>query len=304
MKVLILTGMSGSGKSSALKMIEDLGYYCLDNLPTKLMAEIVEMILRLEDFPQNLAITADMRNKDIADELESEISALKTKTETKVLYLDSDDSIILKRYKESRRLHPLMMVDSKLDLKSAIEEERHLMETVRSNADYLIDTTYLSSSQLREKICDIMSDDDINTMNLNFVAFGYKYGIPADADLVFDVRCLPNPFYIPEFRNMTGADREVRDFVMSHESSQNLMKSVIGYLECALPMYEKEGKAQLVVGLGCTGGQHRSLTFAILLAEYFEKKGYKTSGYSRDKSKNLTDIRQRDSQQSDKGVTS
>ena len=131
-------------------------------------------------------------------------------------------------------------------------------------------------------------------MKLNFVAFGYKYGIPADADLVFDVRCLPNPFYRPELKNLTGMDKEVRDYVMAQDESQALYKRIVDYLECTLPMYEKEGKAQLVVGLGCTGGQHRSLTFAILLAEYFEKQGYVTQKWSRDKNKNVAEIKQRE----------
>lgn len=296
MKVLFLTGMSGAGKSNALKIIEDMGYYCLDNLPTMLISEFVEMILRLDDFPQKLAITADTRNKDIANDLENEIQILKSIVETKLLFLESDDNALLKRYKETRRLHPLMMFDSKMDLASAIAEERHLLESIRVNADYIVDTTFLSSTQLREKLFDIVADDDTNVMNLNFVAFGFKYGIPADADVVFDVRCLPNPFYVPELRNKTGLDREVQDYVMSQEASQKLYNQIIDYLECALPMYEKEGKAQLVVGLGCTGGQHRSLTFALLLADYFNKKGYRASGYSRDRQKNLTEIQQRDSQ--------
>lgn len=296
MKVLFLTGMSGAGKSNALKIIEDMGYYCLDNLPTMLISEFVEMILRLDDFPQKLAITADTRNKDIATDLENEIQILKSIVETKLLFLESDDNALLKRYKETRRLHPLMMYDSKMDLASAIAEERHLLESIRVNADYIVDTTFLSSTQLREKLFDIVADDDTNVMNLNFVAFGFKYGIPADADVVFDVRCLPNPFYVPELRNKTGLDREVQDYVMSQEASQKLYNQIIDYLECALPMYEKEGKAQLVVGLGCTGGQHRSLTFALLLADYFNKKGYRASGYSRDRQKNLTEIQQRDSQ--------
>lgn len=296
MKVLFLTGMSGAGKSNALKILEDMGYYCLDNLPTMLISEFVEMILRLDDFPQKLAITADTRNRDIASDLEKEIAELKSRVETKLLFLESDDNALLKRYKETRRLHPLMMFDAKMDLATAISEERHLLESIRVNADFIIDTTYLSGTQLREKLVDIIADDDTNVMNLNFVAFGYKYGIPADADLVFDVRCLPNPFYIPELRSKTGLDREVQDYVMNQESSQQLMQQIKNYLECALPMYEKEGKAQLVVGLGCTGGQHRSLTFALILADYFAKKGYRTSGYSRDKQKNLSDIQQRESQ--------
>ncbi|MBR3581806.1 MAG: RNase adapter RapZ [Lachnospiraceae bacterium] len=294
MKLLIVTGMSGSGKSKAMKMLEDNGYYCMDNLPTKLFSNFVEMMIQMDDMPKYVAITADARNPHIAEELTVEIDELKKMVEAKILYLDSEDGILLKRYKETRRLHPLMVFDSKLDLKAAIAEERHQLESIRQISDYIIDTSELSTSELREKILQVISEDAGGRMKLNFVAFGYKYGIPGDADLVFDVRCLPNPFYRPELKNLTGMDKEVRDYVMAQDESRALYKRIVDYLECTLPMYEKEGKAQLVVGLGCTGGQHRSLTFAILLAEYFEKKGYVTQKWSRDKNKNVAEIKQRE----------
>ena len=187
-----------------------------------------------------------------------------------------------------------MVFDSKLDLNSAIQEERHQLESIRQISDYIIDTSSLSTSELREKLLQVISESGDGRMKLNFVAFGYKYGIPSDADLVFDVRCLPNPFYRPELRNLTGMDKEVRDYVMAQPESQALYQRIIDYLECTLPMYEKEGKAQLVVGFGCTGGQHRSLTFAILMAKYFEEKGYVTQKWSRDKNRNVAEIKQRD----------
>lgn len=294
MKVLVLTGMSGAGKSKVLKMLEDDGYYCLDNLPTKLLDEFVGMLLRLDDFPQKLAVTADVRNHDISVDLAKGLELLKKRIDTRVLFLDCENGMLLKRYKETRRLHPLMMFDDKMDLESAINEERRLLVNVRADADYVIDTSYLSTSELREKLREAVAEDTAGKMSISFVAFGYKYGIPSDADLVFDVRCLPNPFYIQEFKKMTGADKEVRDYVMSFKESQELYQRIIDYLECAIPLYEKEGKAQLVCGFGCTGGQHRSLAFAILMAEYFAEKGYKTSGVSRDKQKNLNEIKQRE----------
>ena len=290
MKLLILTGMSGSGKSKAMKMLEDNGFYCVDNLPLKVFSNVVNMMLQMEDSPKYMAITADARNPHIADELTKELSELRKMAEVRILYLDSDDSSLLKRYKETRRLHPLMVFDSKLDLKSAIEAERHELESIRQISDFIIDTSTLSTSELREKILQITNSEDEGRMKLNFVAFGYKYGIPADADLVFDVRCLPNPFYQPELKNLTGMDIQVREYVMAQEESKALYKRIVDYLECALPMYEKEGKAQLVVGLGCTGGQHRSLTFAILLSDYFAGKGYHTQKWSRDKNKNVAEI--------------
>ncbi|MBR4778218.1 MAG: RNase adapter RapZ [Lachnospiraceae bacterium] len=294
MKLLIVTGMSGSGKSKAMKMLEDNGYYCMDNLPIKLFSNFVNMMMQMDDLPKYMAITADARNPHIAEELTGEIEELKKLVEAKILYLDSEDGILLKRYKETRRLHPLMVFDSKLDLQAAIAEERHQLESIRQISDYIIDTSELSTSELREKLLQVVSADADGRMKLNFVAFGYKYGIPSDADLVFDVRCLPNPFYRPELKNLTGMDKEVRDYVMAQPESRALYKRIVDYLECTLPMYEKEGKAQLVVGLGCTGGQHRSLTFAILLSEYFEQQGYVTQKWSRDKNRNVAEIKQRE----------
>ena len=294
MKLLILTGMSGSGKSKTMKMLEDNGFYCMDNLPIKLFSGFVNMMLQMDDLPKFVAITADARNPHISEELTVEIEEIKKIVEVKVLFLDCEDGILLKRYKETRRLHPLMMFDSKLDLKGAIAEERHQLENVRQISDFIIDTSSLSTSELREQLLQAVSSESNGRMKLNFIAFGYKYGIPSDADLVFDVRCLPNPFYRPELRKLTGMDKEVRDYVMAQPESQALYKRIVDYLECTLPMYEKEGKAQLVVGLGCTGGQHRSLTFAILLSDYFEEKGYVTQKWSRDKSRNVAEISTRD----------
>ena len=294
MKLLILTGMSGSGKSKTMKMLEDNGFYCMDNLPIKLFSGFVNMMLQMDDLPKFVAITADARNPHISEELTVEIEEIKKIVEVKVLFLDCEDGILLKRYKETRRLHPLMMFDSKLDLKGAIAEERHQLENVRQISDFIIDTSSLSTSELREQLLQAVSSESNGRMKLNFIAFGYKYGIPSDADLVFDVRCLPNPFYRPELRKLTGMDKEVRDYVMAQPESQALYQRIVDYLECTLPMYEREGKAQLVVGLGCTGGQHRSLTFAILLSDYFEEKGYVTQKWSRDKSRNVAEISTRD----------
>lgn len=291
MKLIIVTGMSGSGKSKALNVLEDSGYYCLDNLPVRLIPDIIEMILKLEDFPGKVCVTVDVRNRDVSAEALKAINALKKKVSLKILFLDCDNSILLKRYKETRRLHPLMMTDNSLDLISAIEKERGLVETIRQKADYVIDTSLLSTGDLKEKIYDVLPGNDQVGMQLNFTAFGYKYGIPADCDLVFDVRCLPNPFYIQELKSLTGRDKEVRDYVMSCEESQQLYDKIREYLETALPMYEHEGKSQLVVGLGCTGGQHRSLTFAILLAEYFAKQGYVSNAFARDSAKNVEKIK-------------
>ncbi len=294
MKVVIITGMSGSGKSRALNFFEDNGYYCLDNLPVKLLADIVKMLQKLEGFSQKVCVTMDVRDANIAKDAPAELNELRKLADTKLLFLDCEDSTLLKRYKETRRLHPLMMTNPELDLAGAIAQERVLLEEVRQSADCIVDTSLTTSSELREKLKEeVLRNTEATKMQINFVAFGYKYGLSADFDLVFDVRCLPNPFYVDELKTKTGLDKEVRDYVMSHESSQQLMQRIIDYLDCTIPMYEKEGKAQLVVGFGCTGGQHRSLTFAILLAEHFAEKGYATHAYSRDSRKNIGEIKQR-----------
>lgn len=290
MKILVITGMSGSGKSKALNILEDNGYYCLDNMPIKLIPQIVEMMKNLKDFSQKVCVTIDVRNHDIAEDATRTFDTLINLAELKVIFLDCEEGVILKRYKESRRLHPLMMSDDKLDLVGAIREERHLLENVRQRSDIVIDTSLLSTSDLREKLLAALSFDDIAPLPINFVAFGYKYGIPSDCDLVFDVRCLPNPYYVESLRFKTGKDKEVRDFVMNNAESQKLYQKILSYLDYSLPLYEHEGKAQLVVGIGCTGGQHRSFTFALLLAEHYRNIGYNAYASARDSEKNVTRI--------------
>ncbi len=285
MEVMIVTGLSGSGKSKALTFFEDNGYYCLDNLPTKLLADIVRMLEQIEDFPNKACITIDVRDANITRDAKAALDALKKIASYKLLYLDCDDTVLLKRYKETRRLHPLMMSNAALDLNTSISLERDLLADLRSRADYIVDTSLLSSAQLREKLSETLPQGGEKRMSMSFVAFGYKYGMGSDFDLVFDVRCLPNPFYVEGLREKTGRNKEVRDFVMNSEDSQMMFSKIREYLDVTIPMYEKEGKAQLVVGFGCTGGQHRSLTFAILFAEYYAQKGYATKAIARDSDK-------------------
>ena len=291
MEVMIISGLSGSGKSKALNFFEDNGYYCLDNLPTKLLADIVRMLQQIEDFPNKVCITIDVRDVNIQRDAREALNALKSLASIKLLFLECDSSALLKRYKETRRLHPLMMYNSNLDLTNAIETERELLQDLRSRADYVIDTSLLSSSQFREKLLDTIPFGEEKQMTISFVAFGYKYGMSSDFDLVFDVRCLPNPFYVDELKGLTGNDKEVRDYVMSSPDSQKLFNRIREYLDTAIPMYEKEGKAQLIVGFGCTGGQHRSLTFSILLAELYAQLGYSTRAIARDTEKNVRSIK-------------
>ncbi|MCR5830002.1 MAG: RNase adapter RapZ [Lachnospiraceae bacterium] len=287
MRLIIVTGMSGSGKTKALDILEDNGYYCLDNLPVKILPEFMNLILRLDDFSNKVCITVDVRNTEMSDDALNTLKSLSKLVSVKIIFLDCDNSVLMKRYKETRRLHPLMMTDNKLDLQGAINKEREVLEQIRLAADYIIDTSLLTTGDLKEKINEFLPESEKQGLSLSFTAFGYKYGIPADCDIVFDVRCLPNPFYIDELKTKTGQDYEVRNYVMSCPESQELFDRIIAYLDCAIPMYEHEGRSQLVVGLGCTGGQHRSLTFAILLAEKYKEKGYMASAFARDSERNV-----------------
>lgn len=270
MEVLIVTGLSGAGKTSVLKILEDQGFYCIDNISSGLLNEIIYGEMREEGFAKKLAVTMDIRSYGLMEGFDRILSKIRQSgIDVKVLFLECSNNVLIKRYKENRRLHPVMAKNKKLSLKEAIIKERSVMESFKDKADLIIDTSAFKSSDLREKIGNIFFKYEENGMIINFVAFGYKYGILEDADLVFDVRCLPNPYYIPELREKTGEDKEVRDYVMSFEESRELFKRMLSYIEYAIPLYEKEGKAQLVVGLGCTGGQHRSVTFAKLLADHF-----------------------------------
>ena len=287
MRLIIVTGMSGSGKTKALDILEDNGFYCLDNLPVKILPEFMNMILRLDDFSNKVCITVDVRNSEMSAGALRTLTSLSKLVSLKIIFLDCDNSVLMKRYKETRRLHPLMMTDNKLDLTQAIEQERKILEPIKSKADYIIDTSLLTTGDLKAKINEFLPEGDKPGLTLAFTAFGYKYGIPADCDVVFDVRCLPNPFYIEELRTKTGQDHEVRDYVMSCPESQELFDRITAYLDSAIPMYEREGRSQLVVGLGCTGGQHRSLTFAIILAERYKEKGFAASAFARDSERNV-----------------
>ncbi len=287
MRLIIVTGMSGSGKTKALDILEDNGYYCLDNLPVKILPEFMNLILRLEDFSSKVCITVDVRNSEMSEDALKILDSLSSLVSLRIIFLDCDNSVLMKRYKETRRLHPLMMTDNKLDLQGAINLEREVLARIKARADYIVDTSLLSTGDLKEKINEFLPEGDNPGLTLSFTAFGYKYGIPADCDIVFDVRCLPNPFYIDELKTKTGQDHEVRDYVMSCPESQELFDRITGYLDTAIPMYEHEGRSQLVIGLGCTGGQHRSLTFAILLAGRYKEKGYSASAFARDSERNV-----------------
>lgn len=271
MKFLIVTGMSGSGKSGAVNVLEDIGYYCIDNIPPQLIPKFAEICINNGQM-QKVAIVTDIRGGELFFELDEGLNYLKSNNlDTSILFLDSSDEVLIKRYKETRRRHPLDE-QSHGSLQKAINTEREVLASVREHADYYIDTTDLSMSQLKETVYSLFLDNPNESMVVKVMSFGFKYGISREADLVFDVRCLPNPFYIPELKHHTGLESCVRDYVLSFEQSQELEKKLKDMLDFLIPLYIHEGKSQLVIAFGCTGGKHRSVTFAETIYKHLVDK--------------------------------
>ena len=285
MDFVLITGMSGSGKSRAIAVMEDIGYYCVDNLPPKMVKSFVDLCAQADDKIDKVAIVIDARSKeifgDLFDGLEEFVGVAGG---FQTLFLDCDDSILIQRYKETRRKHPLMDQENPT-VEGAIQEERRLLSKIRDNADYIIDTTYLSVSQLREKVVGIFLNDKNQSMLVNCMSFGFKYGLPKEADLVFDVRCLPNPFYVPELKMKTGLEEPVREYVMQWKQAKQLVPKLLDLLDYLLPLYRDEGKTQLTIAIGCTGGKHRSVVFAQLLADHVRDLGVRCTVSHRDISK-------------------
>lgn len=274
MKFLIVTGMSGSGKSGAVNILEDIGYYCIDNIPPQLIPKFAEICVNNGQM-KKVAIVTDIRGGELFLELDEGLNYLKNNNmDTSILFLDSSDDVLIKRYKETRRKHPLDE-QSHGSLQDAIDAERKILASVREHADYYIDTSELSMGQLKETVYSLFLDNPNESMVVKVMSFGYKYGVSREADLVFDVRCLPNPFYIPELKHHTGMESCVSDFVMKYEQSRTLLSKLEDMLDFLIPLYIHEGKSQLVIAFGCTGGKHRSVTFAEAIYKYFSDKKMK-----------------------------
>lgn len=283
MKLLIVTGMSGSGKSSVMDVMEDIGFYCIDNIPPKLITQFVDLCHKSEMSTDKIAVAVDIRTVDIFTEISCVMQSLKNESdlEVKVLFIEAEDEVLIKRYKETRRKHPL---DEKFggNMHEAIKYERCQLAQLREIADYYIETTYYSSSQLKEAIRSLFLENTSDSMIIKVTSFGFKYGVSTESDLVFDVRCLPNPFYIDDLRNHTGTEKCVQDYVMNSEKSKTLFKKLTDLIDFLIPLYISEGKSQLVISFGCTGGKHRSITFAELMAKHLAEKNYKIQKYHRD----------------------
>ncbi len=282
MKFLIVTGLSGSGKSGAVNALEDIGYYCIDNIPPQLIPKFADICLQSNGQMDKVAIVTDIRGGDMFYQLDGGLEYLRhSGPDVKILFLDASDDVLIKRYKETRRRHPL---DEQChgSLLSAITKERAVLSSIREAADYYIDTTDMSMAQLRDTVTDLFMDNPDDRMAVKVMSFGFKYGMCREADLVLDVRCLPNPYYIPELKKHTGLESCVRDYVMSFEQSRELEKKLRDLIDFLLPLYRQEGKTALVIAFGCTGGKHRSVTFAENMHAYLEEKGVRTRVTHRD----------------------
>ena len=269
MELLIVSGLSGAGKSVAMNALEDIGFFCIDNVPAGLLPNITAFSKAGNNNLERVALSMDVRGCRSREEIEEALQQLdEQNTPYKILFLDAPDDVLMRRYSETRRRHPISIAEG-ISTREAFLKERQILEPLRARADYRINTALLSTAQNKERICDLFlkTGGAKAAMRLTIMSFGFKFGIPQEADLVLDVRCLPNPFYVPELKHKTGLDQDVVDFVMGHPEAQELLKRYENFLQYALPLYVKEGKSQLTIAVGCTGGKHRSITFARKIAE-------------------------------------
>ena len=262
MRCVIVTGMSGAGTSTALKMLEVVGYFCVDNLPVPLIPKMADLLRVPGTEINKAALGVDIRSGQSFEELEKVLEELdSTGMQYEILFLESSDDVLIKRYKETRRFHPLAGNEGRVD--QGIRMERQRIRFLRKRADYLIDTSHMLTRELKAELNKIfVQNKEYKNLYISVLSFGFKYGIPADADLVFDVRFLPNPYYIEELRPKSGNDKEVRDYVMQNEKAKVFLEKLSDMVEFLIPNYILEGKTQLVIGIGCTGGKHRSVTLA------------------------------------------
>lgn len=283
MELIIVTGMSGAGKSIVGRALEDIGFYCIDNMPPALIGPVAELSLRGHSTDLGrVAIIADIRGGQMFSELVPVLKNLRNNGfDYKMLFLEASNDKIVTRYKETRRSHP-MAKHSELSVIEQVQKERKMLKPLREMANYIIDTTMCSTATLKERITNLFLGDLSQGMAIQCISFGFKYGCVAEADIVFDVRCLKNPFYIDELKHCTGLEAPVRDFVLSLPEAKGLEEKIFSLIDYTVPLYLKEGKSQLVIAVGCTGGKHRSVVFAELLHKHLQEKNYRSSVNHRD----------------------
>ena len=274
MRFVIVTGLSGAGKTEATRGLEDLGYFCVDNLPPKLIPKFAEACIQSDGKIDKVALVIDIRGGIFFDDLFESLLYLKdNKFKYEILFLDSNDEVLVKRFKESRRSHPLSPDGRVL---TGIESERNRLREIKDRADNIVDTSKYAIKDLREKLNTLYGDGKQleQTISVTVLSFGFKYGIPTDSDLVFDVRFIPNPFYIPELKPFSGMDEPVKDYVLKQDETKGFMTKLVDMLEFLIPNYVKEGKRQLIISVGCTGGRHRSVAIANQIYENLYDKNY------------------------------
>ncbi len=282
MRYVIVTGMSGAGKSAAASTLEDMGFYCIDNMPVALIPRFAELYSQSNEKRSDVAFIIDVRGETNFEPLIKEIGELKKAGyDCKVLVLDCSDNVLINRYKETRRIHPLSTLCN-LTVSEALREERKRLGGIFEVADYKIDTTYQTVQQSKEQIQKIFNPETGRAMTINVLSFGFKYGSVAEADIVFDARCFPNPFWVPELRPLTGLDAPVREYVMEKPQTITFLEKLYDMIEYLLPLYAAEGKKQLTVAIGCTGGKHRSVAIAEALSTNLRECGENVSVTHRD----------------------
>ncbi|MCR4719583.1 MAG: RNase adapter RapZ [Firmicutes bacterium] len=278
MQFTIVTGLSGAGKTQVMRFLEDAGFFCIDNLPPVIIPQLATMFISINGKYEKVAFAIDSRVGDMIGDLLDNLKILKENGyEYKLVFVDARDDVLVKRYKETRRHHP---ISSDLGLLDSIKKEREMLSKIYQEADTVIDTSDFTLEQLSKKLRSIYFEGTNEEFLINIMSFGFKYGIPLDADLIFDVRCFANPFYVDELKDKTGNDKEVRDYVMNTKTAKKFMDKLISMIKFLLPLYVEEGKTSLTIGIGCTGGKHRSVTMANVLSE--ELDGYNKNLIHRD----------------------
>lgn len=284
MEFVIITGLSGSGKSQTVNVLEDSGFFCIDNMPPQLIPKFAE-ICRENGTIDKIALVTDIRGGSLFLNLQENILKLRANdVNAKVLFVSAEHDEIKRRYKETRRKHPLLDMAGG-DIDKAIDAENDILTPIKQFADYFIDTTHMNTTNLREAVRNLFVEDVSDTLLISCVSFGFMHGIPAEADLVFDVRCMPNPFHVPELREYSGLDKCVQDYVMSFDVAKEMRAKMFDMIDFLLPQYITEGKSQLVIAIGCTGGRHRSVTYTEQLYAHIKEKGYKARILHRDVNK-------------------
>ncbi len=282
MEFVVVTGLSGAGKTQAMHSMEDIGFFCVDNLPPALIPVFYDLCVKSDGAMGRVAVVTDTRGGELFKSFFTAMEALKMEEKPyKLLFLDASDPILVRRFKETRRRHPLSE-ELGGSLEQAVRLEREMLAPMRESADFVIDTSGYSPAQLKGRVAELFLTSPADSLYVHAISFGFKFGIPMEADLVFDVRCLPNPFYDPELRPKTGLDPDVRDYVMENDECRGFVERYTNMLDYLLPLYRKEGKSQLVVAVGCTGGHHRSVALAQFTCDYCNGKGVKASVTHRD----------------------